>query len=150
MTRCSLPKSISSCPLEKQAEEFLRKYQTDMPMLPFVAIDLFNLVKGLMSRFLKPTVLQTLTSVSKLLKIDLQDSDLHCNSHTIDVGFAADKLLKELRRARKVSERDILSVRLDTKQLLHSFVGKASSESAFPLQPCAENGMVNPTEPVQC
>ena len=48
------------------AEEILKQYQTDSPMLPFLGKDLQTLVRNLMERFIKPAVMESATSVAKL------------------------------------------------------------------------------------
>ena len=50
---------------------FLTLYQTDKPMVPFLAKDLFQLLKSLLRRFLKPNVMKVVKSVDKLLDVDI-------------------------------------------------------------------------------
>ena len=57
--------------MAKQVVPFLRMYQTDKPMLPFINADLFRMLKVLISRFMKPASLSLITSSAELLKLDL-------------------------------------------------------------------------------
>ena len=66
---------------------FLEKYQTDAPMLPFLAADLEQLLRHVLQRCVKQSVLAEASTGSKLVKLDLHNSLLLPKQ--VDVGFGA-------------------------------------------------------------
>ena len=115
--------------LAKDVSPLLTKFQTDQPMLQFLAHSIRSCLLDLLGRFVKPAVLATLTSPSKLLAFHPENREHHVDSSLIDVGFAADKALKSLKRKKKVSDQDVLALRLDTKECLIKMVEKILEKS---------------------
>ena len=110
--------------IAKIVTPFLVMYQTDAPMLPFLRGDLHDLIRGLLTRFIKKCVLDKANTVTKLLGLDPTDQSQHVSSNSVDIGFAAEKIMREHKRAKKLSEHDCLSVRLDTKKCLIAMTKK--------------------------
>ena len=103
----------------REIEPFLTTYQTDKPMVPFLADDLCTLVRSLMTRFAKSSVLADARTPVKLLKVPITTQpSVHCETAAVDLGFAADQLLKDLRKKMKISQKDVLAIKSDTKQML--------------------------------
>lgn len=92
----------------------------------------FKSFAGLMGRFVVGTHLQEASSPLKLLEVPYQDITLHKDASQVDIGFAAGTSLKQLRSSKKVSERQALEVRLDSKRLLISLLDKLLKKA--PLQ----------------
>ena len=65
--------------IANEVAHFINRYQTDMPMLPFLATDMFQLVFNLLERFVKEEALAEVTSTAKLVQLDLTKSSLHKN-----------------------------------------------------------------------
>lgn len=80
-------------------------YQTDKPMLVFLTKDLQLTMKNLMQRLIKPEILSRATTAQKLMSMDIKENYNHCSYQKVDVGFRADKALKELLQRKKTSER---------------------------------------------
>lgn len=110
--------------IANEVAHFINRYQKDMPMLPFLATDMFQLVFNLLERFVKEEALAEVTSTAKLVQLDLTKSSLHKNTLDVDIGFVANKLLLDLKRKKKISEKDCYSVRADTKTFLIALVKK--------------------------
>jgi hypothetical protein len=110
--------------IARQLQPFLTLYQTDRPMIPFMADDLNNLLRALMKRFVKSDVLRSADSLSLLIKVDVNKHENHHTYSKIDVGFAADKKLKELQVTKKVSDRQLLEYRMEVKDFLVAVVAK--------------------------
>lgn len=66
-----------SLSVSKQVTCFLLFYQTNKPVLPFLANDLFNLLKSIMARFVKRDIMDKVTSIEKLLKVKVSNKDSH-------------------------------------------------------------------------
>ena len=85
-----------------------------------------------MGRFVVDKHLQEATSTLKLLEVPFQDNSLHKDASQIDIGFAADTILKQLRSSKQVSERQVIELRLDCKRLLITLLEKLLKKA--PLQ----------------
>ena len=62
--------------VSKEVEPFLQLYQTDKPMVPFIVTDLDKIIRSLMERCIKGSAIEAASSVSDLMKIDLQENKL--------------------------------------------------------------------------
>ena len=103
---------------------FLRLYQTDKPMVPFLATDLYNMLKDILSRFCKSDVIENATTALKLANLDINDEKLHESDYKkIDVGFSAEKLLRKLTAA-DVSSLRKMEFRMQCKACLKSIAAK--------------------------
>ena len=87
--------------IAKDLAPFLIKYQSDMPMLPFVQMDLCQLLRSVMERFVKQEVMQNIQSTIALMKLDVTDSSSHREMAKVDIGYIADRTLKDMFRAKK-------------------------------------------------
>lgn len=106
----------------KQITPFLTAYQTDKPMLPFMSISLYTLLKSLMNRFLKSELVGEATSALKILKLKPTDKEQQVDYQKVDVGFVAQKFLKE--QSSKLSERQVLQFKMECKDFLARTVAK--------------------------
>ena len=70
----AVAKMKSYASIAREMLTFLEKYQTDRPMLPFLHLDMFAMVKSLLSRVTKPEVIASCAnSAIRLFAIDLKD-----------------------------------------------------------------------------
>lgn len=79
----------------REITPFLKLYQTDKPMLPFMCNDLTAMLKSLMEKFVKPSVMKDATNAVKVLKVDHEDTDNHMDVTKLKVGFATERALEE-------------------------------------------------------
>ena len=79
--------------IANEVAHFLNRYQTNMPILPFLAPDMFQLIFNLLERFVKEEALAEVTSTAKLVQLDLTKSSLHKNTSEVDISprFKAQK-----------------------------------------------------------
>ena len=103
-----------------QFDEFLVRYQTDRPMVPFLCRDLDTLLRGICQRFVKKSVLDEANTAGLLVKLNVSDVNVHVLYAKIDPGFSAARKLKELatRKKHPVSERGRMEFRLECKKML--------------------------------
>ena len=113
----------------KDVTPFLTKYQTDQPMLLFLSSDLVRLICDLLARFVKKEVLSPIKGPVKLLQQAIHDRTNHVDTSAIDIGFAADRALCELKRNKKISDREAFSVRQDAKKCLVTMVDNLLEKS---------------------
>ena len=74
-------------------EPFLKKYQSDKPMIPFMYEDLKDLVSRLLELFVKPTIHEKNKTGKKMMKLDLCDKEILLSAEKINAGFAVESEL---------------------------------------------------------
>ena len=111
-----------------QCEPFLKRYQTANPMAPFLYEDIGDLLRGLLKRFVKKSVMAEADSVPKLVKIKVSDSETRSTYKDVDIGVGATKALSGL----KISETENLTFRMQCMKYLCATVEKIVERS--PLQ----------------
>jgi hypothetical protein len=99
--------------ISKIMEPFLRQYQTDNIMLPFICEDITKIVIALLNRFMKFEARTTL----QLLQVNLAEN--HLDPKKVDVGFVAEEKVKSLLHKKKISEHHVMS--WSSGWLLNSF-----------------------------
>lgn len=113
----------------KEVAPFLTRYQTDRPMIPFLGEDLFNLMSSIMSRFVKADVMANANTLTKLMSLDIADTKNLAHARKVDVGFCAEKLLKNLVSTKKISDRAELEFRNDCRKSLQTLAEKLQEKS---------------------
>lgn len=104
-------------------------YQTDRPMIPFLCADLSNVMSSVMARFIKSDVIANANTVSKLMSVDVADKNNLAYVSKVDVGFCADKILKNLLSTKKISEKREWEFRMDCRKALQSLAEKLQDKS---------------------
>ena len=94
-------KMAASESVAKQLQPFLAIFQSDNPLLLFMASTLHKIIAGLMERFDKADVLQKATSAVKLLKLDLSEKKTFLEINKVDIGFVAVDKLKKIQAEKK-------------------------------------------------
>ncbi|XP_078027544.1 uncharacterized protein LOC117265688 [Epinephelus lanceolatus] len=103
---------------------FLKKYQTDEPVLPFLSKDLTELMMSLFRRFIKREVLHDITAL-QLTKLDVTDKTIWLSPQDISVGLGAESVLKSIKGA----ELRVLEFRRECMQGLCSIIRKVQDKS---------------------
>jgi hypothetical protein len=85
------PKLTCFISIAKLVEPFLREYQTDNVVLPFLCQDMERMIHSIMNIFMKPFLADT---PCKLLQIDLKDVTGHLEVRKVDAGFVSEKAVK--------------------------------------------------------
>ncbi|RXN33142.1 hypothetical protein ROHU_004391 [Labeo rohita] len=78
---------------ERLFSPFLKKYQTEEPVMPFFSNDLAELIKSLLRRFVRRDILQDITTL-QLTKLDVTDKNNWLQPKDIDIGLGAESVLK--------------------------------------------------------
>lgn len=88
----------------KIVTNFLKKYQTDAPMLPFMAADLHNVLCNILCRFVKESVLTPFKATQMFeTVVDVTDKTNWLSVDYADCGFAAKRSLEKLVASKKIS-----------------------------------------------
>lgn len=74
-------------------ERFLKMFQSNNPMLPYMYNELFTLMKEIANRFVKKEVIDGIKTGKALIKLDLKKDGVLKTAPQIDIGFGAKKAL---------------------------------------------------------
>ena len=83
-------------------EPYLKAYQTEKPMLPFLYTDLKQLCKKLLELIVKPDILAKCKSGLDFKNIDLKKSG-NTKGNKVFIGYAATTLIVDLKKKDEVS-----------------------------------------------
>jgi len=108
--------------------EFLKRFQSDHPLAPFLFDALNEVLKNLLERFYET---KNLVTSKELLHADLDDSSRWKRVEDIDIGIGARQAL----RKGKTSQMKVLHFRKECREILILVVKKMKERSplAFPL-----------------
>ncbi len=81
-----------------------------------------------MERFIKPNLLENAT-VLAMVKIDYKDAYNHVKTEKVNLGFVAERIIKEMYVSKKVMHSDLLNLRLDFKSVLITILAKLFEKS---------------------
>jgi hypothetical protein len=106
-------------------QPFLKVFRSDVPLAPFLCEQLEKVIRNMLNRFVKPEVIPK--TITKLLKLDVENTD-NCVSNTkVFLGFKAEQEIREV----KVSDREILEIRLGTKSFLSAITANLFKKTAL-------------------
>ncbi|XP_066910897.1 uncharacterized protein [Clytia hemisphaerica] len=105
-------------------EPFLKMYQTDKPMIPFLYFDLKSIVLTLMKLFIKPNCVSGAKTGMQLCGIDLENESNQINLKDIGLGFAAEEELEKLKTADLVTATKESSFFKEVRTFLISLIKK--------------------------
>jgi len=102
----------------QEFQPFLKLYQADRPLIPFLASDLENLLRLIMSKFVKDSILTSATSYLKLTELDISSAENTKPAKSIDLGIATRRELTSLRRDKKITQVEELEFEIQCKAFL--------------------------------
>ena len=88
--------------IAKTLDSFLVLYQTNKPMVPFLAESLETLLRSLCAKFIRKDVLESAKTASLLIKLDVADKANQKDINSVDLGFGIKYELKRLIDGKKV------------------------------------------------
>lgn len=81
-----------------------------------------------MDRFIKEKTMKEATSIYKTLQVPFDQASEQKDASKVEIGFAAEAALSKLKSQKKISERQVLEIKMDCKTfliaLLHKLVHK--------------------------
>ena len=84
-------------------EPFIKKFQIDKPMIPFLFFELKAIVASLLEVIVRSSVIESCKTTKKLNSIDLSEQDNLLPSNKMNVGSAVSGAIKKLVQSDKVS-----------------------------------------------
>lgn len=125
--------------IAEELEEFLTFFQKNAPLLPFLHQEVFQLMKSLASKFVKTKVMATATTASKLVKINIGDSENLQPISNINIGFGARASINNCK------ELDSERFKLDCKKFLVDLYNKLLDKSPLNRKAVLGASCINPT-----
>ena len=110
------------CTIAKVLHPFLEVFQR--PMLPFMAEYLYDILCTILDKFIEKSVMEKVVSMAKLAKVDVMEKENLLHAKEVDIGFAARKLITDLQKKKKVSERQIFGYQNECQVFLQSLTVK--------------------------
>lgn len=115
--------------IASQLQPFLANYQTDKPMVCFLATDLSTVLRNLVRRFIKDDLLSEATKVEKLMLVDVEEKSNYKSYKKVDVGFCTENALKDARvKAQKegssLSDKQLMAFRCECRSFVIAIVRK--------------------------
>ena len=107
----------------------LKQAQMDFVMVPYLAEEIQNILKTLMSLFVKRSVLEKADTIRKLARIDTSKNDNLMTYEEVSVGIAAKGLLTTLINAKKVSACQVMEFKQECILVLQTLVKKLLGRS---------------------
>ena len=80
-----------------ELEKFFIFYQSNKPLLLFLYSDLYTLFKNLLTKIIKTEIIKNVKNGAKM-SIDLENKDNFCDTDKVDIGFTAQKALKDAKK----------------------------------------------------
>jgi len=107
----------------------MKEFQTNKPMIPYLAEELYTLLKTILERFIKPPVLEKATSRTKLANVDIMAPENVVHAKQVVIGIATNALLKEAENDMKVSELQVMSFKKECVLFLQKVASKLIERS---------------------
>jgi hypothetical protein len=132
----------------KLMRPYLELYQTEKPMVVFMARDLQNLVQSVMEKFVKKSVVEDLSGI-RLTKVDLDKKDNLLPVRKVDVGFASKAIIEKLEKDKKASQLQLLEFFTECQTFLKSMVQKMLERSPLKYATVGYFAALDPRSMVQ-
>ncbi|KAL2076341.1 hypothetical protein ACEWY4_028042 [Coilia grayii] len=142
-----IPKLQFFLSIARSFNPFLQKYQTDEPVLPFLAKDLTELLLSLLRRFIKRELLQDQTPL-QLIKLDISDEKNWVSLKRVDIGLGAESAIKAFmgKPGTKIGEHSVLSLRNKCLQCLVQIIKKLQERSPLKFPIVRQIACLDPTK----
>ncbi|KAG5263637.1 hypothetical protein AALO_G00266980 [Alosa alosa] len=150
-----IPKLQFFLSVARSFSPILTKYQTDEPVLPFLAKDLKELLMALLRRFVKRELLQDRSSL-QIITIQVSEEKNWVSLKNVDIGLGAESAIKALQSkpGGKIGELSVLTFRKECLQCLVKVVGKLQDKSPLKFPMVRHIASLDPTrihqEPEWC
>ena len=138
--------------IAKTLNTFLVLYQTNKPMVPFLAESLETLLRSLCAKFIRKYVLERAKTASLLIKLDVADITNQQDINSVDFGFHIKYKLKRLIDNKKVTSMKVFQFKKQAMEFLASLFSHAMEQSPFwsllarCLKFCLETSWWNPQD----
>ena len=105
-------------------EPFLKKYQCDKPMIPFMYTDLKSLIQSLLELVVKQDVLSQCKTGIQMKQLDLCNKENLLNLKDINLGFAVPNIIAKLRRNDTATLAEVKEFKVGTQKFIIGMIIK--------------------------
>ncbi|KAL1379387.1 hypothetical protein pipiens_014936 [Culex pipiens pipiens] len=123
------------------AETFLREFQSESPMVPFLYEELTALVRGVMEKVLNPDII---SRAKVLSEVELSDKNL-LPTEKVDVGIATKINLKQCAKKHNVPELRVFEFRKQCREYYKGFLKKILERSPLNYSLTRSLSCLNPS-----
>ena len=113
-------------------ESFLRRSQTEKPIVPFVVSHLEAIIRELCSKIRLGDVMEDARSTRSLMKLDVTDKSIQ--KVILNVGFGLESDLRNLKAAKKVTDSHARNFLFELKKFLSSLCNHLLSKTPIQSQ----------------
>ena len=110
-------------------KSFLTEYQYTKPMMPFIYDDLHQLLRDIVSKYIKPEMLEKCINASILCDVNLSDAKNHLRNKKVDICFGANKILTDKMKTDEIAKREIDVFTADCLKFLELLTSKFVEKS---------------------
>lgn len=110
--------------LASDIEPFLKMYQADSPLVPFLYTDLSNILKMIMERFVNTEVLD---KCNNLTKIDVTNRENLISAKKINLGYSTRAVIRLI----NATDKEISQFRIECQSILQTFCQKLLDKCVF-------------------
>ena len=107
---------------------FLRRFQTDNPMVPFLVDSLETIIREMCSKFILDDVMDKAASTVALIKLDVTNRNIQ--KVKPNIGFGLRKDLQELSSTRKISDTQVHNFLQEVKKFLSTLCNHLITKTA--------------------
>ena len=132
--------------MARKLTPFLTKYQSDFPLVSFIAKDLGNIFCNILSIFIKERKVEPIRAhISRISQLDFDDESLHLSHTKIQIGIVTQSELEKT----KSSDREKMEFRMSCKQFAIKVVSKIAEKSPLKYLLVRSARCLDPTEMVK-
>ena len=102
--------------ISRKLNKFLRRFQTDAPMVPFLVDTIEEVLRDFCSKFILDDVMKKAEKTLDLVKLDMMNVNIHKPS--TDFGFSLRHDMMVLKKSGKVNDTQIFNFKRDVKAFL--------------------------------
>ena len=123
---------------------FLKKFQTDQPMVPFLAQELQTILEAILTKFVKKSVLEGATTCAKIANIDVMKKDNLLPPKKVDIGFAAKMSMQKMQSTKEATPLQILEFQNNCLTFLQQLSRKLMERSPLKYKMARNLMSLNP------
>ncbi|CAL4099874.1 unnamed protein product [Meganyctiphanes norvegica] len=135
------------CWFARPVEIFLTRYQTDIPMVPFLVKDLHKMCRTLCESIVYPKVLRE--NSHNILGIDFTDNDVLKNTSLKLDSILAEETLMALKDEGRVDEGKCVTLREEARKAIITFLTRITTKSPTQNELAVHLGCLDPERLVQ-
>ena len=93
-------------------------------MMSFMYDDLHQLLRDIVSKYIKPEMLEKCKNAIILCDVSFSDAKNHLRNKEVDIGFSANKILTDKMKTNEITKREIDVFTADCVKFLESLTSK--------------------------